>query len=462
MGPTNSAFRYCFVLLTLFVGGCVLAPPETRQEQRRMEAAGVPYEPPIEQRKLLELPAPATWRDVLHRAFLANGELASAYFEWKAALARVPQAAGYPNTRLAPSFGYMFSPARMKSFDRLTVTTSVDPMSNLVFPTKVATAGRQALAAAQATGKRFEATKFDLQRRVLDGYLGLMLMEELIRIQQRNVELLNTLTRTAADRLQAGGSQQDLLRAQTQYRLAQNELVNMDAQHHVMRAMLNGMLVIPAHTEIQLPATLPPPRPIHADDSRLIALAVENNPDLARLARESGGRQNALELAQQSYIPDINPFAAFTGGASQMIGAVLILPTTIPQIQGSIAEARAMLRSSQEMLRQARSDKTANFVAALYVLRNSERQGQLFERDILPLAEQASAATRQAYATGTGTFTDVIESERTALEVRRMIAESRIERERRLAELEQLAGVDIETLAAPTTADSRQSATHQR
>jgi hypothetical protein len=32
-----------------------------------------------------------------------------------------------------------------------------------------------------------------------------------------------------------------------------------------------------------------------------------------------------------------------------------------------------------------------------------------------------------------------------------MIAEARIERETRLAELEALAGVDIETLATPTT-----------
>jgi hypothetical protein len=32
-----------------------------------------------------------------------------------------------------------------------------------------------------------------------------------------------------------------------------------------------------------------------------------------------------------------------------------------------------------------------------------------------------------------------------------MIAEARIEREKRLAELEALAGVDIETLAAPAT-----------
>ena len=56
------------------------------------------------------------------------------------------------------------------------------------------------------------------------------------------------------------------------------------------------------------------------------------------------------------------------------------------------------------------------------------------------------ASSRQAYSTGAGSFLDLIDSQRTLLEVRQMIAESRIEREKRLAELEAIAGVDIETI----------------
>src|SRR4029079_10911316 len=107
--------------LAVLLGGCVLAPRGTRREQSRLAAGGRTYEPPFEKRELPELPDQPTWRDVLQRAFLANGELEAAYFEWKAALARIPQVANYPNTNLAPSFSYMFSGDRMKSFDRTTV-----------------------------------------------------------------------------------------------------------------------------------------------------------------------------------------------------------------------------------------------------------------------------------------------------------------------------------------------------
>jgi outer membrane protein TolC len=120
-------------------------------------------------------------------------------------------------------------------------------------------------------------------------------------------------------------------------------------------------------------------------------------------------------------------------------------------IRGAIDEAAAMLRSTEAMARQTRNDRAASFVAALYAMRNAERQVALFQQRILPAAQQVLDSSRQAYTTGSVGFADLIDSQRTLLQVRRMIAESRIARERRLVELEALAGVDIETLAGPST-----------
>jgi cobalt-zinc-cadmium efflux system outer membrane protein len=438
-------------LAGLLLPGCVLAPKGTSEEQSAAREAGRPYTLPFERRTVPDLPPNPTWRDVLQRAFLTNGDLEAAWFEWAAALARIPQVANYPNTNLAPSFSYMFSSERMKSFDRTTVNIGFDPMENLAFPTKVAQAGKIALDEAKAAGKRFEATKFEIQRKVLTAYLDLALHEEQIRIQRDNISLLKLMNDSAGDRVGAGGPPQDLLRAQTQFRLAENQLATMQSQHRAMLSMLNAMLARDPNAPLNLPSTLPDPRPLAADDAHLIALATGNNPDLARLAHQVAGRQDALELARMAYIPDINPVAGFTGGISQMIGAMLILPTTIPEIKGRIDESRAMLRSTQAMLRQAKSDRAASFVAALYAMRNAERQGAVFQDAILPRAQQTLASLRQSYAAGNTSFTDLIDTQRTLLDVRLMIAEARMEREKRLAELEALAGVDIETLAVPAT-----------
>lgn len=452
-------FRFLPASVALLLSGCVLAPKETAPERQRLEQTGKPYETVAEKRELPDVPAPAAWRDVLHRALLANGDLEAAYFEWKAAMAQIPQVASWPNSNLSPSFSYMFSGENMKSWNRTTGTLQFDPAENLELPFKTSKRGQVALANARAAGAKFREAKFRLQRQVLQSYTDLALTQERIQIQRDNVSLLKLLADTAADRVRAGANQQDLLRAQTQYRLNENELANMESELRSMKAMLNGMLARDPRAPLELQPGLPPPRPLAVDDAKLIAVATSANPQLERLAREVEGRQDALELARLMYIPDINPMAGFTGSVSQMVGAMVMLPTNTPRIRGMIDEARAMLRGNQAMLRQSRSDRAAAFVAALVGLRNAERQTRVFEETILPRAEQTLSSSRQAYTTATGTFIELIDAQRTLLDVRLLVVEARAEREKRLAELEELAGVDIETLAGPTTVPATTRAT---
>jgi outer membrane protein TolC len=171
----------------------------------------------------------------------------------------------------------------------------------------------------------------------------------------------------------------------------------------------------------------------------LIAAAVDAAPELSALARDVAARRDALELARMRFIPDVNPMAAFTGSASQMVGAMVVLPTMVPAIRASIEEARA--------------DRGASFVAALWAMRNAERLVALYRDAVLPKAEQALASSRQAYAAGQVAFVELIDSQRTLLDVRLMIAQARVEREKRLAEVEALAGVDVESLESEKRED---------
>jgi cobalt-zinc-cadmium efflux system outer membrane protein len=452
------------VILTIGagLGGCVLTPQGTTEQQARLGLASPPFEPPIETRQLPALPMPADWRDVLSRAFLGNGELESAYFEWKAALARIDQAAVWPNSNVAVSFSYLFSSDHIKSWNRTTITAGFDPAMDLSLPIKARTAGKVALEAAKESAERFRTVKFELQRKVLSSYLDLALTEEKVRIQRDNLNLLQLLVTSASNRVQSGGPQQDLLKAVTESQLAQNELDNLDAEGKSMRAMLNGMLGRDPEAPLELPRTLPLPRPVLADDAGLIAVAVDQNPELARLARQVAGREDAIDLAKLAYLPDVVPSAGVTGSLSQFLGAMVMLPTTWPAIRAVIADAQAMERSAEAMSRQTRQDRAASFVANLYWMRNAERQIELYRARVVPAVQQLLSNSRQAYAAGAVTFADLIDSERTYVEVRAMVAEAQVKREKRLAELEALAGVDIETLGQPTTASAQLPAVSAR
>jgi cobalt-zinc-cadmium efflux system outer membrane protein len=444
--PVFSA-RAAAALVAATLAGCVLAPEGYDDERERAMAAGELYAAPFEERKVPELAAQPTWRDVLERAFLANGDLESAYFEWRAAVERVEMAAGWPNTNLMPSFSYMFSSGSMKAWDRTTVNVGFDASENLELPVKTRKAAELALADARAAGERFRQAKFALQRQVLDAWLDLVLADERSRVARRDLELLRVIASSAAPRVQAGASQHDLVKADIEVRKAENNLLDVESELRAMHATLNGMLAREPDAPLELADELPEPRPL-PEDERVLALGVSTNPELAALVERVAGREDALELARLMYLPNFNPFAGFTGSVSQVVGVAVMLPTTLPEIRGGIAEARAMLSEARAMERQTRLDRAASFVAALIALRNSERGSALFESQVLPAAQLLADTTRQSYAAGVADLLELIEAQRTLLDVRLMVAETRVERERRAAEIEELAGIDLETLVS--------------
>jgi outer membrane protein TolC len=181
-----------------------------------------------------------------------------------------------------------------------------------------------------------------------------------------------------------------------------------------------------------------------------MAAAAQNNPELAAMAHGVAERENALELARLAYLPDFSPQFSIEGNAQQMVGMMVNLPTSLVRIRGQIDESQANLRQSQALLRQGRSDRVSLFVATLYAFRNADRQANLLNDDILPRATQLWQASHQAYSAGSIGFAELIDTQRTLLQVRLLLAEARVDREKRLAELETLAGLDAETIATPT------------
>lgn len=434
------------LILLVGLSGCALTPKGAADERLKLEAASSAYEQPVEARDLPALPARASWRDVLHRAFLANGELEAAYFDWKAALIEIDKASAWPNSNVTLGYSYMFSPGNMKAWDRTTLSTGFDPSMSLQLPIKPQTAGKVALEAAREAGEKFQATKFELQRKVLNAYLDLALAEEKVRIQSEEVALFQLTIASAQARVQVGGPVQDALKAKTEWELARNTLHNLEAEVRSAKAQLNGMLARNAQDPLSLPAQLPAPRPVVASDAQLIAVAVDRNPELAALARQVAGRKEAIDLASLGYLPDLSPSFSVAGSISQTVGGMAMLPTTLPQIRATIDNAVAMERSSEATLRQATNDRAASFVAALYLMRNAERQTALYRRSVVPLVQQSLASAQQAYAAGQSPFVDLIDNIRTYDAIKLMVAEARVGREKRLADIEALAGVDVETL----------------
>jgi outer membrane protein TolC len=243
--------------------------------------------------------------------------------------------------------------------------------------------------------------------------------------------------------VQAGGAQADLARAQLDQHRAENAVRDLDAEHVRTRAMLNALMARTPDAPLEAPQAFPAPRPLPVDDAELLALAAERNPELAALAHDVAGRADAIELARLQYIPDFNPFVGIEGSAAQLVGIGVSIPTFLPEVAAMVKESKADLRKSRAMYRQASLERAAQIVAALYAVRNSERQVELFDTAVVPSAARIVESARTQYAAGSGTFEDLIEAQRVLLEAQLAIAEARAARETSLADLEALAGVDL-------------------
>lgn len=432
------------ILAGLVVSGCVIAPPEAKLEQNKVAEAGKLYAATRSSRVIPDLPANPAWRDVLSRALLANGELEASYFEWAMAASRIDQAGTWPTQSLELGYSYMFSGERLKAFDRSTFNANL--MDPTPLPNKTYQDAKVAWREAEAAGERFRQAKFELQARVLGTWADYALAAERIRIAQDNLRLLKLSVDTAGTRVRAGAPQQDLLRAQVEVSKAQNELETMRSDLVRQRATLNALLVRPADAALEAPASLPEARAMPDSDEQLIALGSRNNAEIAVLEKDLAARDAAIWRAKLEYQPQVNLAAGFTGSYTQMLGGSVLLPTRIPAIRAMVAEARSDLRRVEALAAQKRADKASEFFGTLVAIRDAERRRRVLDSEILPLATRTLDLTRRGYSSGAATYLEVIEGQRTLLEVRLMTAEIRAMREKLLAELEMLAGADVETL----------------
>ena len=427
---------------SLSLGGCAVHPEGESDERDRAEQTLKELDEPIDP---AELPAQPELKDYLRVAFHSDPDLRERYWLWRAALERIPQEASPPNPAL--TFSYLFSDASMNAWDRTTLGLTNDPMTNLELPNKLATRGRRALEEARAAGLRFEAAKFALQNEVTTLYLDLALHREQLRAQEETIALLRAQSEEIGSRLSAGrAKQEDSLRARDDLERSQSQLETLHAQLPLLFVRMNVLLGRPAGMALPLPEGLPEPRRLEVRDDELIALAAQRSPELTALAHEVAGRDEALTMARQQWIPDFGLSLNVVGSISSSVGGMVVLPLRVEAIRGAIAEADANLRAAQAARERYSRSVVATFVLDLAVLHETERQVDLFERVFLPRAKTIAKSADASLASGRASLADVVMARRAAIDTSLLLAQLKVDREKTLSAIGTWSAVDVEAL----------------
>ncbi len=385
MSNFTSIHRLTIVALVAGLAGCTVHPPGEREERDAALQSGKPFEKRIEVRQIPPLPENPTPDQLVEYALLNNAELEQHYWEWRSAIEQIPQD-GTQTTTLNVSAGTSITNGRA-SWGSSTVALSNDPMTDIKWPGKLDAAAKQTLENAKAAGRRFIKAKYDLRNKVLSAYYDYALNAELIRLEQSNQQLLQTTATVTEAQNRAGSSgQQDVLKASNEVDMSANDIANMQSQLPSQRAAINALLSRPADAPLPVPTELPPARSLVYADDELVDLAAKQNPELIALADEIRGRGEGIRLAKLQYVPDFNLSAGtdLMGVTQSVLGQATIPIFRYEALNAAIAQAEANLRASEAMRRQAGNDLAAQVIADITIIRDADRQLDLFEHTILP------------------------------------------------------------------------------
>jgi outer membrane protein TolC len=442
-------FIASFAVLT----GCTVHPPGERDQRDASIQSGKPFEKRIEIRQIPPLPENATADQLVEYALLGNAELEQHYWEWRSAIEQIPQD-GTQTTTLNVAAGTAITNGRA-TWGSSTVALSNDPMTDIKWPGKLDAAAKQTLENAKAAGERFLKAKYDLRNKVLSAYYDYALNAQLIRLEQSNRQLLQTTATVTEARNRAGSSgQADVLKASNEVDMSGNDIATMESQLPSQRAMVNALLSRPADAPLPVPAELPPARLLAYEDEELVELAAKQNPELIALADEIRGRAEGIRLAKLQYVPDFNLSAGtdLMGVTQSVLGQATIPIFRYEALNAAIAQAEANLRASEAMRRQAGNDLAAQVVADITIIRDADRQLDLFEHTVLPRAREVVNVGRSSYETGHASLLDMLDDQRSLIAIERLVANLRIVREKHLVELESIAARD---LSGPPRSDAR-------
>ncbi len=426
--------------LLLFTG-CTVHPPGELPERQAALQAGKPFKLPPDARNVPALPPNPSPDDLVRYALLTNPDVEQKYWAWRSAIEQIPQD-GTQATNLILSANLGFSRGQT-GLDQTSLSAGNDPMADIVLPSKLSTAARRAMENARAAGLRFHKAQFDLRNKVLSAYYDYALASQLIHLEEANAQLLKTTAMAVEARNRAGTSgQQDLLKARNEVDLSNNSIATMQAQLPAQRAAINALLSREPDAPIAIATDLPASPAMTYSDEQLLSLAANKNPELAALVHEIGARKEGITLARLQYLPDFSISAGtdLQGIAQSLLGTVTVPALRHEAIDAAIAQAMANLRATEAMRRQARNDLNVQVILDITTLRDADRQLDLFQHTVLPRAQQIVTLARSAYEAGRATLLDLLDSQRSLISIERLIANLRTIREKRLADLEAIAG----------------------
>ncbi len=384
--------------------------------------------------------------DLIHEALARNPELVAARKQWEAATNRIAQARSLDDPTLSVhlwNFPQTFNVTQ-------TGNTIFGFSQNLPFPGKLALKGDVASRSADMTAQAIRAKERELVARLKQAYYDLFLAQKAVQIHHEQVELVRQFAEIANAKFRAGkGSQADVLKAHVELSLLHQQLPVLEQRRETAEALLNTLLDRDPASPLGI-APEPSQKPFDKTIKELHRLALNDRPELKVAELTVQRNEQSHELAQRQYYPDFNVtfqrfqnFQANDGFGAYVAMSIPFAFWTKPKYDAGVQEAAAAVSAARAQQHTVENLTRFQINDLLAKVRASEQVAQLYHTTILPQALQSLEAARSGYRVGKGGFLDLIDTQRAWRGFQFEYYQALVEREHRLAELEQVIGTDL-------------------
>lgn len=459
--------RYCGVTAMILITagfGCAPRPlesslwPEARPLGRELETVRPDERAPRTSEVIPQSPSPAgtlALRDAMGAALIGSPELSRFGYDMRAAEAEVVQAGLWPNPELGIELENFAGSDALDGVDGLETTLSFSQ----TFPLGGDIERRKELARWQGrlAGWDYEAARVALLAEVTRRYVEVLAAQRQVKLARESLGLAEQVAESIGRRVEAGDAPA-VERTRAAVPMATARIALRHAERSLESARVRLALTwgssSPGFASVK--GDLNQIRPLPPVSA--ILSHIGQNPDVARWVTEIASRQAEVELARAEAVPDLTAGLGYrwfneTDDSALVAGVSIPLPL-FDRRQGDILAGRFGVASAKNQQRAVELKVEASVATAYARLANAYDEATALRDDAIPPATEAYQDIRRAFDRGNLGFLDVLDAERTLIDLRQQYLDALAAYHGSVAELEGLIGQSLDAVgSAPATSN---------
>ena len=391
--------------------------------------------------------------EYLKSAAANSPSLRAAFYEWKAAASRIPEAASLPDPVF--SYGYFIE----------SIETRVGPQKQrfgirqmLPWFGKRGAAADAAAEEAEAACARFEAKKLDLFFRVRKAYLDYYLVGRKIEATSSSLSLLESWERVARARYESSiASRSDLIRVEIERERIRERLAGFEAEKAPVLAEIKNLLDLPDNVDLPVPRDIAAARD-SIDGESFRRKVLDDNPELVSIAHILKRDGFVSDLARKRGYPDFvlgleyidtgeapNPAMAIedSGKDPWIVTMSFDLPLWFGKYRAARQSSAAREIKTGYELKSRKNELASRAERVLFEFGDARRKYLLYRDSLVPMTEEALAIAFKAYEGGEAVFSDLVSIQRDLLDMKLELEKIRSAMAVKHAEAEMLAGGEL-------------------